>query len=110
MCTGKRRQGKVGQSGEFAQCAGCMVVDGQCPLHTLLILQRVQTAEGRMVGYLLVYLGVVLHGAAAQGVEARLYTEILIRHVGIVAHHIQFAHFGELGRSLAKQIGGNCEL
>ena len=107
MCTGKGCQGEVGQAGELAQCACRMVVDGQRTLHALLILQGVQTAEGGVVGYLFVDLGVVLHGAAAQGVEACFHTEVLVRHVGVVAHHIQFAHLGELGRSLAKQSFGN---
>ena len=40
--------------------------------------------------YLFVYLGIVLHCTRSQWIEACIYTEVIIRQIGIMTHHCQF--------------------
>ena len=94
---------EIGQSGEFAQRTCRMVIDGEGTLHALFALQGMQPLESSVRSHLLIDLGVVLHGAATQRIEASLYAKVLVRYVGVVAHYIEFAHLGEFSGSLAKQ-------
>ena len=106
VSTGKGVEREFGQTRNLGQCLGQLVVEPQGTLYRLFALPRVQRGEGRHRSHLFVYLGVVLHGAGAQRIEAGLDTEVLVRYVGIVAHYVEFAHFGQFGRSLSPQCLG----
>ena len=57
--------------------------------HRVIRLQGMQILELRQGGHLLVDLGVVLHRTGTKGIEARIYTEIVIREVRVMTHHRQ---------------------
>jgi hypothetical protein len=46
-----------------------------------------QILELRQSGHLLVDFRIVLHGTRAQRIEAGIYTKVIIRQIGIVAHY-----------------------
>ena len=67
-------------------------------LGVLVVLQRVQAREAGQRRHALVQLGVVLHRARAQRVEARVEVEVLLREVVVVAHDLGLGDLGQLGR------------
>ena len=70
------------------------VQDGAGTLDRLGVLQGMQALEGGHGSDLLVDLGIVLHRATAQGIEAGIDAEIHLGEVGVVAHHIHLADLG----------------
>ena len=75
-------------------------------LHCFGGLQRVQAGEERMGSDLFVDLGIVLHGAGAQRIEAGIHTEVHLAQVGIVAHNVHLAHFRKVQRGFPAKSGG----
>ncbi len=61
----------------------------QVPLQRVGILQRVGQCETRQASGVLVDLGVVLHGAGAQRIEAGVHCVIELRKPHEMAHHLQ---------------------
>ena len=66
---GQGGQANTGHTGNFAQEFLEPVQQFQGPLTLLLWLQRVDGGKSGQEGHLVINLGVVLHGAAAQGIE-----------------------------------------
>ena len=65
--------------------------------HRMLRLQGVQVLELWQGSHLLVDLRIVLHRTGAEGIEARINTEVIIREVRVVAHHRQFVALWQRG-------------
>ena len=63
--------------------------EGTCACHRGFGLQGVQVLELGQRGHLLVDLRIVLHRTGAEGIEARIDTEVIVGEVRIVAHHRQ---------------------
>ena len=61
-------------------------------LHRAVWLQGMDAREAGQYRHVLVDLGIVLHGAGAERVEACIHAEIALRKVRIVAHDLDFAH------------------
>ena len=86
----------------------------KCRIHSLIHLAGALCEAGRHEGmqtgktgqgaHLFVDLGVVLHGAGAQRIEAGIYTKVHLGEVVVVAHHFRLAHLGETGRRGALQL------
>ena len=53
-------------------------------------LRRMEVLELRQGCHLLVDLRIVLHRTGAEGIEACIDTEVIIREVRVVAHHREF--------------------
>ena len=62
-----------------------------------ILLQRMYAAECMHCGNLLVYLGIVLHGTAAQRIESGVNAKVHLAQVGVVAYHINLAYLWQLG-------------
>ena len=71
-------------------------------LRHALVLGGVQAGEAGERGHVFVDLGVVLHGAGAQGVEAGIDAEVALREVREVAHDLDLADLGQRGRLVAQ--------
>ncbi len=69
------------------------------PLGRLVRRQRVERGEAREAGRPLVHLGVVLHGARAERVEARVDRPVEVREVDVVADERRLVELGQGGRS-----------
>ena len=86
------------------------VHDGEGALRGLRRLQGVDLGEAREPGNFLVPLGVVLHGAAAEGVETRVDAEVELAEAREVAHQAQFPDFGDVQLAaeevVVRQVGG----
>ena len=67
---------------------------------------RVQAAEAGQRGHVFGELGIVLHGAGAKRIKIGVHTVVELGKPGEVTHHVQFRAFGQAGRSLAQQVGG----
>jgi hypothetical protein len=67
-------------------------------------LQRMKILENWQGSHLLVNLRIILHGARAQGIEPIIDTEIVLRKIGIVAHHRHLVAFRKLGFLLAAEL------
>ena len=98
-------QGEAAQSGNFRQGFLHLVVEFQRALAERGILCGVNLRKSRQCGQLLVDFRIILHRAAAQGVEARVHAEVVARHIRVVSHHGQFVRFRQFGgRCLAHQV------
>ncbi len=82
-----------------------LVVNLERALHGALILQRMEALEGGHRGDFLVDLRVVLHGATAQRVEARIHTEVHLGEIGIVPDHVRLAHLRKNGSGRTLKAG-----
>ncbi len=67
---------------------------------------RVQPRKARQGGGGLGELGVVLHGAGAEGIEIPVHAEVAAGQLREVADHVQFAQLRQAGRRRAQQAGG----
>ena len=90
-------QREVLHAGDGGESLVHLVVDLERTLHRRLVLQGVEPLEGGHGGYLLIDLGVVLHRAAAQRVEAGVNSEVHLGEVGVVARHVDLADLGKAG-------------
>ena len=68
-------------------------------------LQGMQGGEPGEARGRLVHLGVVLHRAGAQGVQARVHGVVEVGEAHVVAHHVDLGDLGE-GKAGAAQLGG----
>ena len=55
-----------------------------------VLFQRMLGREAGQRGNLLVNLGIVLHGAGTQRIEAGIHTEVHLGEVGVMPHHVRF--------------------
>ena len=99
----KRVEREVRHASDGGKRAVEAVVQFERALHRAVGLQRMHVAESRHSRNFLVDFRVVFHRAAAQRVEARVDTEIHIRQVGVVAHHVEFAHLRQFSLRVASQ-------
>jgi hypothetical protein len=60
-------------------------------------------------GHALVELGIVLHRARPQRIEAEVYAKVALREAGVVAHYLNLAYLGQR-RWLCAQIAGGDEM
>ena len=72
-------------------------------LHRLGRSGRMGRRKCAVGGYLLVDFGVIFHGARPEGIKPGVDTEIIGRHVVVVAHHRQLVAFRKPQRLAAKQ-------
>ena len=84
-----------------------IVVEFKRALRGLCFLKRMDFGEFGHSGHLLVDFGVVLHGTASEGIETGVDTEVLVRKIGIVTHHVEFAYFGKFRSLAAHEAGGD---
>ena len=103
MGSGIGVQGELLQARNLGKAGLQEVVNSEGTLGGLGILQRVQTRELAVRGNLLVDLGIVFHRAGTQGIEARVHTEVVVAHVGVVAHNAQLVNLGQQRRVLTHQ-------
>ena len=92
--SGQGVQGELVHAGDLAQPAFGLVHDLQRALGQLVAArqlghQGVDAGEAGQPGHVLAELGVVLHGAGAQGVEIGVHPEVLAAQGREVAHHVQ---------------------
>ena len=96
---GGRLQGGPVHAGDLQQGLLGLVHQREHALHLVL---RPDRGAGRRSpaerADLVVQLGVVLHGARAQRIEARVHGVVEVREPGVVAHHLRLAHSGSRGR------------
>ena len=92
---GSRLQGDAGKAADLLQPFLQLVHQQQAALHGLDRLERVQPGEAGQAGGLLVDLGVVLHRAGAERVDARVDAVVQLRQAGEVADHIHLGQFGQ---------------
>ena len=106
MSAGVGVERELTQARELGKRALQVVIHCQGTLHVLLVLQWVQVGEFGQVAHLLVDLGIVLHGARPQRVEASVDTKVVVAHVGVVAHHSHLVNLGEAWSLLAHESTG----
>ena len=104
--TGVGVEGKLGEAGYFGEHLLLFPIEAQGTLYGVGRLGGVELREGRQGGHLFVDFGVVLHRATAQGIEARINAEVVVRHVGVVASHGLLVGFGQAGGFVAAHSGG----
>ena len=96
MCASIRVERELGKTCEVGESLLEVVVYLKRTLNSLGVLQGVNLVELGHGGDFLVDFRVVLHGTAAEGVETGVNAEVLGRQIGIVTHHVEFAHLGEV--------------
>ena len=72
-------------------------------LNGMIGLQGMQVLESWQSSHLLIDLGIILHGARAQRIEPIVYTEVVQREIGIVAHHGHLVALWKLGLLLTTE-------
>ena len=102
MCTSIRIERKARKTGNLGQRTLYLVINLQAALHIFHRGGRmaIETGEGTEF---LVELRIVLHSTRAQRIEARINTEVIVRHVGVMANHSKFVTLGKNGLALALQ-------
>ena len=93
LCAGGRLQRDAVQSGDFFQQFFQVIDELEDALRMFGRLQWMEIGEAGQIGNLFVQLGIVLHGAGAQGVEALVDAEGSLREAREVAHHLKLADF-----------------
>ena len=100
-------EGKGVHAAHFGKHGCEVVIQMQATLQGFGGLRGVHVGKAGQSGNLLIDFGIILHRATAQGVEARVYAEVVARHVCIMACRRQFIHFGQRCRCfLTQQVGG----
>ena len=98
---GARLERDVRQAGDLGERALEAPHQLERPLRLAGILQRVQAGVARQRRHALVQLGVVLHRAGAERVEALVEMEVLRGERRVVAHELGLGDLGQLRRPLA---------
>ena len=93
---GHRLRRDSGHAGDRRQQLLQVVEHGECPLYRLGGLEGMKLPETGQGSHVLVELRVVLHRAGAERVEAGIHREVERGETGEVAHHVQFAYFGQV--------------
>ncbi len=83
-----------------------LVQELEDPLHVRLGLVGVKLGEAGERRHLVVDLGVVLHGARPQRIEAGVDAVVEMGQAGVVAHHLRLGDFGQRRRDLAQPHAG----
>ena len=104
MSAGIGIESELGKTRQACESLLEIVVQFQGALCGGGILKRMQGGKTRHGGNLLVDLGIILHRAAAERIETGVDTEILLRQVGVMSHHIQLAHLGKFRGLTAEKI------
>ena len=99
---GRRLQGDAGQPGDLAQVLLQLVHEQQRALDGHLILVGMDVLKAGQRDGAVVDLGIVLHRARAERVEARVDGMVHLAEAGEVAHHLDLAHLrqGQVARSM----------
>ena len=107
VCPGIGIEGKGVHAAHFGQHGCEVVIQMQAALQRFCGLRWVHVGKAGQGGDFFVDFGIILHRATAQGVEARVYAEVVARHICIMACRREFVHFGQgSGRVFAQQVGG----
>ena len=113
MGPGGGLEGHGVHTGDLTQQLLRLVEHLQAALDRLLRLEGVHLAEAWQGGHVLVNLGVVLHGAGAQGVEAVVDAVDPLGQGGVVAGQLRLGHVGQVqglgagvGRRYLRHIAG----
>ena len=96
VCAGKRGEADGLGAGNLGEEVLEAVHDGEGALDGLGRLERVNLGEAREPGDLLVPLGVVLHGAAAEWVETAVYAEVQLAQAGEVADQVKLTELRDI--------------
>ena len=105
VCARCRLEGHVVHGGDLAQVFGGKVERLQAALYSLLRLQRMDAGKAGKGGNLIVYFGVIFHGAGAERVEAVVDAVGLFGKLGVVAAQLVLAHLWQMRGLLAAQRG-----
>ena len=92
VCARCRLEGHVVHAGDLAQILSGKVERLQAALYSLLRLQRMDAGKAGKGGNLIVYFGVIFHGAGAERVEAVVDAVGLFGKLGVVAAQLVLAH------------------
>ena len=65
--------------------------------------ERMQGGEARQCGHLFHELGIIFHGAGAEGIKVSVHREVEPGKARKMTHHVQFRQFGQTGTLLAEQ-------
>ena len=101
----RRLEGHVVHAGDLAQILSGKVERLQTALYSLLRLQRMDAGKAGKGGDLIVYFGVIFHGAGAERVEAVVDAVGLFGKLGVVAAQLVLAHLWQMRGLLAAQRG-----
>ncbi|MBA7690371.1 hypothetical protein ES703_98897 [subsurface metagenome] len=102
----RRLEGEPTHAGDLYQGLLEPVHQSQGTLAARFQLPGMQSAESGQLRHGVIHLGVVLHGAAAQGIEVLVHVVVPGGQSDEVAHHLRLGDFRQLGRGLAQQVGG----
>ena len=105
VCARRRLEGHVVHAGDLAQILLGKVERLQAALYSLLRLQRMDAGKAGKGGNLIVYFGVIFHGAGAERVEAVVDAVGLFGKLGVVAAQLVLAHLWQMRGLLAAQRG-----
>ena len=92
---GQRGQSHRRQSGYLAQETLKLVQQFQRALGLFGRLHGVNAGESRLERHFIVDLGVVLHGATAQGIEMGVYGKIQLAQAGEILDHFRLRNLGQ---------------
>ena len=76
----------------------------QRPLNLPLPLQRVQLGESRQLRHGVIYFGIVLHGATAQGIYVLVDMMVAGRQSDVVPHDFRLGNLWQTGGLLPQQV------
>ena len=120
MCASKRSEADGLGAGNLGEEVLEAVHDAKGALDRLGRLEGVNLGKAREPGDFLVPLGVVLHGAAAEGVETAVYAEVQLAQAGEVADQVKLTELRDIelgakeilprggGRGARRGRGGSC--
>ena len=97
MRSSKRIEGKLSHSCDCRKGMSQLLIYAKNALNRLGRLQRVDAGKRRHGRDLLVDLGIVFHGAASERIESRIHTEVHLRKVGVMTHHVKLAYLRQRG-------------
>ena len=92
MSTSERIESELSHSRNCRKGMSQFLIDTEDALNGLGRLERVDARESRHGRDLLVDLWIVFHRAASERIESRIHTEVHLRKVGVMTHHVQFTH------------------
>ncbi len=107
MRTRKRIEGELGHTADFRQRPLQCVIQLQISLNGIIRSGRMHIDESLVRSHLLVDFRIIFHCARTQGIEPCIDTEIVCRHIVVVAHNGQFVALRQTQRLLAQQCVGD---
>ena len=92
VCSGKRIKSELGHTGDGRESRSKILVQMERSLHRRSRLKRMQAGKCRHCSYFFIDLRIVFHCAASERIESGIHTEVHLRKVGVMTHHIKFAY------------------